>query len=159
MEEIETMKAGKTEMASSVRLVDEDAGALKAIADSGVEVSMLVPHRDFEVAWELLGKIMDKEPNFVRRTWSDDGRTEEELRLLVGLFWTVSRALPMSSSNFIDWLDRTWGSDALADYAVYRVRQMDDNSLRDRVLYDRDLDALGFERIEDPVRGSRRKAA
>lgn len=159
MEKVEAVEAGIAEVASSVRLVDRDAGALKAIANGGVEVSMLVPHRDFETAWVLLSEIMNKEPSFRRRTWSEDGHTEDELRLLAGLYWTVSRALPMSSSNFVDWLEQSGGSDALGDYAVYRVRQLDDNSLRDQVLHDRDLDALGLERIEDPVRRPARKTA
>ena len=145
-------------LVSSVRLTDPKAGALQVIADGGVDVSMRVSNSDFDWAWSRLGKIMEDDPSSSRKMWDEEGRTDEELRLLVGLFWAVSQALPMNVRNFIDWLDTIDASNALDDFAAYRVRQMDAQTLIDRVLYDRDLDTLGLERIEEPVRRRRRVA-
>ena len=148
-------------MTEIVKLADPSIGALQAIADGGVDVTIRVAIRHLEWAWARLGEIMDAEPSSRRRTWAEDGHTEEELRLLCGLFSAVANAIPMNPSNFIDWL-RVLDSDALDGFVTWHLAQMEDEQLREVlscVLRDKNLDNLGLERIEDPVRRGGRMAA
>lgn len=153
-------------MSEIVKLADPSAGPLQAIADGGLDVTMRVTTKDLEWGWDRLGKIMDAEPSSRRQAWAEDGHTEDELRLLCGLFVAVSHAIPMARSNFIEWLRALDGGDSLDDYVIWRVRQMEDEVLRDLFRYaleGRDLDALGLERLDDSVSsrgpGKRLKAA
>lgn len=147
-------------MTDLVRLADLSLDTLKVIKDGAVNVTIRVPLRDLEWADAQLGKIMEEESTPRREAWTEDGRSDEELSLLKGAFWTIARALPMSTSNFIDWLRSAYGEDALDGYVAWRASHMDDDRLKELLFYvlkDRDLNTFGLEALDAPVQ-RRRKA-
>ena len=92
---------------------------------------------------------MLQEPSARMREWAEDGRTEDELRLLCGLFVGVTLAIPMSSSNFLDWL-LFLDPRPVDDFVTWRMKQLGDEVF-DYVLDGRDLTPLGLERVEQPT--------
>lgn len=146
-------------MSTTVKLTDPNVGPLQAIAGGGVDVTMRVTMQDLEGSWKTLGGIMDKEASCRRTSWVEDGNTQDELQLLCGVFAAVTRMLPMCPSNFIEWL-RVFAPDRLDDYVTWRLGQMSDDELRNSLAYalhGRDLDALGLERIDEPVSAARKR--
>ena len=135
-------------MKDVVRLANPDAGPLKAYEDGGLDVVTRVTHKHMELGWSKLREVILEEPAARMREWAEDGHSEYDLRLLFGLFVTVSSAIPMSTSNFIEWL-RFLDPDRVDEFVAWRVKQFNDEAL-EYVLEDRDLTGLGFERVDQP---------
>ncbi len=136
-------------MKKIIGLADPHADPLKVSADGGLDVVTRVTHAQMEWGWSQLRQIMKNEPSARMREWSEDGRSEDQLRLLCGLFVAVAQDIPMVSSNFIEWL-RLLDGDSLYGDVVWRMKQLGDEEF-EYVLDGRDLDGLGLERVGQSV--------
>lgn len=138
-------------MKDVVRLADPNAGPLKAYSDGGLDVVTRITHKQMELGWSKLREVILEEPPARMREWEKDGHSEDELRVLCGLYVAASSAIPMSTSNFIDWL-RFLDPDAVDGFVMWRMKQLGDEKF-DYVLEGRDLTGLGFERVDQPSNG------
>ncbi len=95
-------------------------------ADEGAEVQLIVriPISAFAPAWSCLHSVMsDGAPHL--ETWLAEGRTENELRLLCGLFCHVADNLPMDTKHFLDWQAKVGLAQYLDDFASRRVAKLE----------------------------------
>lgn len=123
-----------------IRLADENTGAIKALAEDGVDVTVRVSSWDMNCGGRKLLEINGNAP-------TSNGPTETELLLQCGLF--SAAAMRLDVSDLLDWL--LWRNpDAVDEFVTWRMKQLDDEAVMS-VLEGRDLCALGVEPLEAPV--------
>jgi len=143
-----------------VAVAEPIPGPLEAIAN-GYEVTLHISAKETAYAVGKFAEIMKAEPAGRWERWSDNGGTPEDLKIATAAFLALARTLPMNAWNYLRWLEfEDCGAGHLDDYVVHRLARASDEELADLVqrgLGDRNLDALGLERIDEPVSMSRRK--
>lgn len=135
-------------MSNVVKLADPEASPLKVCEDRGLDVVLRVTHSEMECGRTTVRDILLTDPSARMREWTEDGHTEEELRLLSGLFVALSNAMPMLALHYILW-GRLIDDCAVDQYVMWRMKQLDDDAF-DYVLEGRDLTTLGIERLDKP---------
>ncbi|KQM12984.1 hypothetical protein [Novosphingobium sp. Leaf2] len=106
------------------RLADPDALGRAALEGGSVNVVVTVPVEAFASAYRLLRPIMDDGAPHLEAWLTEEGRSEEELRLLCGLLCTVEDNLPMDDAHRLKRLETTGLDQYLDEFALRRFRRM-----------------------------------
>lgn len=108
-----------------VSLADPDSFGRAAMLGEDVEVIARVPVGAFPKAWECLFPIMDDGAPWLEDWHVKEGRSENELRLLCGLFWHIADKLPMDTKHFLEWQETVGVGQYLDDFAEMRVAALE----------------------------------
>lgn len=106
------------------RLADPKALGRAALDGGPVDVVVSVPVEAFASAYRLLRPIMDDGAPHLDAWLTEEGRSEEELRLLCGLLRTVEDNLPMDDAHHLKRLEATGLDQYLDDFARRRVAKL-----------------------------------
>lgn len=106
------------------RLADPEALASAALEGGTVNVVVRVPVGAFASAYKMLRPIMDDGAPHLEAWLTEEGRSEEELRLLCGLLCTVADNLPMDTKHVLHWQEKVGFAQYLDEFAKARVGKM-----------------------------------
>ena len=96
------------------------------VPGQGAEVELIVrmPMNAFAPAWNCLHGVMNDGAPHLESWLVEEGRSENELRLLCGLFWHIADNLPMDTKHFLDWQAQVGLPQYLDEFASRRVVSM-----------------------------------
>ena len=110
------------------KIVDPAALARAALTGEAIDVTVSVPVSAFGPAYKLLRPIMDDGAPHLEAWLTEEGRSEEELRLLCGLLCTVEDNLPMDTAHHLVRLEKSGFAQHLDEFARRRVQKIDATS-------------------------------
>lgn len=93
-----------------------------ALTGEAVEVVVRVPIKNFAKGWELLRPMLDDGTPFLDAFIEEQGYSEEELRILFGVFCSVTSDMPLDTAHYLRWIEKTGVGDYLDDFAVRRCK-------------------------------------
>lgn len=106
------------------RLADPQALASAALEGGTVDVVVRVPAFVFASAYKLLRPIMDDGAPHLEDWLNEEGRSEDELRLLCGLLCIVADNLPMDTKHILHWQEKMGEGQYLDEFAIARIGKM-----------------------------------
>lgn len=107
------------------KIADPTALARAALTGESIDVTVSVPVSTFGPAYKLLRPIMDDGAPDLDAWLTEEGRDEEELRLLCGLLVTVEDNLPMDTAHHLARLEMSGFAQHLDEFAKRRVEKID----------------------------------
>lgn len=116
--------ASNTNSSAIAKLADPSALGRAALTGGSVDVIVSVPVGAFAKAYSLLRPIMDDGAPDLDAWLNEEGRSEEELRLLCALLCTVEDNLPMDTAHHLKRLEKTGLDQYLDEFAARRVEQI-----------------------------------
>lgn len=105
------------------RLADPEGIGRATITGGTVDVIVNVPVETFRSAYELLRPTMDDGRPHVDAWLTEQGRSEDELRLLCALLCTVAEQMPIDTYDILEWQEKVGFDGDLDDFAARRLKQ------------------------------------
>lgn len=107
-----------------VKIADTDVLARAALNGGDVDLTVRIPVSSIATAWNCLYSIMDDGAPHLEAWRIEEGRSDEELRLLCGLLCHVADNLPMDTKHFLNWQEKVGERQYLDEFAQKRVESI-----------------------------------
>lgn len=111
------------------------------LTGASIDVTLSMTLDDITRARKFLQSRMEAPDTEQYTNWHRDGRTEEELHLLMATLSVTANHLRCSNFDFIFWLEWRGADQEISDYSKWKVSRMSDEDIAS-ALYDRDVEAI-----------------